>query len=189
MHYLFLFLQVLKRVLSTPSIAHDFSPEELQVATIFLRDFEKSGIHLPDGDRERFVALSDRIISLGRQFTQTPPVRAVKQIEVSPASSLEGLNRVYVNGMKDGEEVAVIPTSQWEAQMVMKYCKNEEVRKQMYLATNSAKREQIEVLEDLLKARAELAKLVGMDSYGHMFLVDKMARAPGIADGCSRFSS
>ncbi|CAG8504801.1 9810_t:CDS:2 [Paraglomus brasilianum] len=171
--------KALKRVLSMPSIAHDFSPEELQVATIFLRDFEKSGIHLPEKDRQRFVDISDKIIALGRQFTQTPPVRAVKQIEVSPASSLEGLNPGYVKDVtREGEQVAVISTNQGEAQMVMKYCRNEEVRKQMYLAINSAKREQVEVLEDLLRTRAELAKLVGMDSYGHMFLVDKMARGP-----------
>ena len=36
-----------------------------------------------------------------------------------------------------------------------------------------------------MRTRAELAKLVGMDSYGHMFLVDKMARAPGICNGIS----
>ena len=42
-----------------------------------------------------------------------------------------------------------------------------------------ATQQQIALLEDLLKTRAELAKLVGMESYGHVFLIDKMVRNPG----------
>ena len=36
----------------------------------FIRDFEKSGIHLPSADRTRFVDLSSAIIVLGRRFLQ-----------------------------------------------------------------------------------------------------------------------
>ncbi|CAJ0627071.1 4355_t:CDS:2, partial [Entrophospora sp. SA101] len=42
--------KVLNQVLSTPDITAKFSPEELQVAKIFLRDFEKSGVNLPSSD-------------------------------------------------------------------------------------------------------------------------------------------
>jgi intermediate peptidase len=167
----------LKKVLSTPNISSQFSSEELQVANTFLRDFEKSGIHLPSSDREQFVHLSDKIITLGRQFTQILPQKCVNHIDVD-VSLLEGLH--FGSSRDTKENVASLSTRAWEAQMVLKFVKDEGVRKQMYIAANSATREQITLLEDLLKTRAELAKLVGMESYSHMFLIDKMVKNPGM---------
>ncbi|CAG8485231.1 6380_t:CDS:2 [Ambispora leptoticha] len=167
--------KVLKYVLSTPRISSHFSDEEVQVANVFLRDFEKSGIHLPSSQREQYVKLSDKIIALGCKFAQTPPTRAIKQIGVYPASRLEGLNPEYIENV-NRNKVAVLQTNQWE--MVLKYVKDEQVRKDMYIAANSASKSQIDTLEDLLRTRAALANLVGMESYGHMFLNDKMVKTP-----------
>ncbi|CAG8444848.1 5581_t:CDS:2 [Ambispora gerdemannii] len=167
--------KVLKRVLSTPRISSHFSDEEVQVANVFLRDFEKSGIHLPSSQREQYVKLSDKIIALGCKFAQTPPNREIRQIEVYPASRLEGLNPEYTESA-NSNRMAILPTNQWE--MVLKYVKDEQVRKDMYIAANSASKSQIDTLENLLRTRAELANLVGMESYGHMSLNDKMVKTP-----------
>ena len=170
-------IQVLKKVLSTPSISSQFSSEELQVANTFLRDFEKSGIHLPSSDREQFVHLSDKIIAVGRQFTQILSQRCNKYIDVD-VSLLDGLNLGINRGTK--KNIVSLSTRAWETQMVLKFVKDERVRKEMYIAANSATEEQISLLEDLLKTRAELAKLVGMESYSHIFLIDKMVKDPGM---------
>ncbi|KAG9286022.1 hypothetical protein G9A89_022698 [Geosiphon pyriformis] len=171
--------KVLKRVLSTSSISSKFSTEELQVANVFLRDFEKSGIHLPAKQREKFVQLSDKIITLGRKFYKNPSTKSIRQIEVSPLSRLGGLTSDYIQGITiKNNNCAIIPTSPWDAQMILKYARDEEVRKDMYVASNSASRSQLSTLEDLLRTRAELANLIGMESYGHMFLIDKMVKSP-----------
>ncbi|CAG8583180.1 638_t:CDS:2 [Funneliformis caledonium] len=165
--------KVLKKVLSTPSIVSQFSSEELQVANIFLRDFEKSGIYLSSSDREQFVQLSDRIIALGRQFTQNLPQKCINHIDVD-VSLLEGLHPSLGKDAK--ESTATLSTGAWEAQMVLKFVKDEKVRKEMYIAANSATPEQLALLEDLLETRAMLAKLIGMESYSHIFLIDKMVK-------------
>jgi intermediate peptidase len=175
--YLVFRIQVLKRVLSTPSITSQFSPEEFQVANTFLRDFEKSGIHLPSSDREQFVHLSDKIITLGRQFTQFLLQKRINRINVD-VSLLEGLHPGLSKDTKGS--ITSLSTKAWEAQMVLKSVKDEGVREKMYIAANSATKEQIFLLEDLLKTRAELAKLVGMESYSHTFLIDKMVKNPGM---------
>ena len=61
---------VLENILSSPEVASSLSTEATAVAQVFLRDFEKSGIHLPPAERERFVQLSDEILVLGRGFLQ-----------------------------------------------------------------------------------------------------------------------
>ncbi|RGB42304.1 hypothetical protein C1646_683750 [Rhizophagus diaphanus] len=167
--------KVLKRVLSTPSITSQFSSEEFQVANTFLHDFEKSGIHLPSSEREQFVHLSDKIITLGRQFTQILLQKRINRINVD-VSLLEGLHPGLNKDTKGN--ITSLSTKAWEAQMILKSVKDEGVRKKMYIAANSATKEQIILLEDLLKTRAELAKLVGMESYSHAFLIDKMVKNP-----------
>src|SRR6266542_1123816 len=106
-------IQVLKKVLSTPNISSQFSSEELQVANVFLRDFEKSGIYLPSSDRKQFVHLSDKIIALGRQFTQKSPQNDID------VSLFEGLHPVFSKGTK--ENISSITTKVWKAQMVLKF--------------------------------------------------------------------
>ncbi|CAG8724525.1 8778_t:CDS:2, partial [Racocetra fulgida] len=165
--------QVLKRVMSTPSIYSQFSSEERQVAHIFLRDFEKSGIHLPSSDRVKFVQLSDKIIALGRKFTHSQPSKSTKIIEVE-ASRLDGL---YTGCSTRNGDTARLSTKPWEAQMILKLIKDENIRKEMFIASNSATKEQTDLLENLLRTRGELARLLGMDSYSHIFLIDKMALA------------
>ncbi|ORY05442.1 zincin [Basidiobolus meristosporus CBS 931.73] len=166
----------LKKVLATPTITADFSQEERQVAEIFLRDFEKSGIHLSQKQRDQFVALSDKIILLGRLFTQNTEPR-IGHIEVTPPSRLAGMNPSYIRAFTRGN-TAVIPTSPWEAHAVLRTVHDGEIRKNMYVGANSATEEQISVLEELLVTRDNLAKLLGKESYGHMFLADKMVKNP-----------
>lgn len=66
-----------------------------------------------------------------------------------------------------------------QAQMIMRSAPSEEPRRKVYLAANSSAPKQIRLLEDMCRARAELAALVGKESYAHMTLGDKMAKTPG----------
>ncbi|KAI7822648.1 hypothetical protein BC939DRAFT_397710 [Gamsiella multidivaricata] len=176
--------EVLHQILNTPSIEAGLSEAERQVAMVFLRDFEKSGIHLSKSKREQFVQLSDKIVSLGRDFMQNSatPGPGPAQIVVSPPSRLQGLSPGYIQRItrtnKHGEKVAMVPTSGWESQMVLKHVEDEEVRRAMYVASMAEDKYKVAVLDDLLKTRYELAQLVGQPSYGHMFLGDKMVKNP-----------
>nr|Q6Y5M7.1 RecName: Full=Mitochondrial intermediate peptidase; Short=MIP; AltName: Full=Octapeptidyl aminopeptidase; Flags: Precursor [Coprinopsis scobicola]AAO61500.1 mitochondrial intermediate peptidase [Coprinopsis scobicola] len=171
----------LKTVLSNPTLVKSLDPEAYQTALIFSRDFEKSGIDLPPATRNKFVSLSSDILILGRQFLEnasTPrPPTSVK------ASELAGLKdkgmgvRLQLQAQFTNRDLQVYPGS-LQAQMIMRAAPNEEPRRKLYLAANSSTPEQIHVLETLLKKRAELAQLVGRDSFAHMTLDDKMAKKP-----------
>jgi intermediate peptidase len=165
-------------VLKDTSITAKFSADEQAAAIAFLRDFEKSGIHLPNKKRAEFVDLSDRIIHLGREFIQMNP-RAIEQVKIQ-SSALAGVSptvaRSILKNQKDG--YAYVPTDSTECQMILKYAKNEHIRRQVYESMNSATKESISTLEHLLWTRSELATLVGRESYAERELQDKMAKNP-----------
>jgi intermediate peptidase len=75
-----------------------------------------------------------------------------------------------------------------QAQMIMRSAPSEEPRRRVYIAANSSTPEQIHILEKLLQTRAELARLVGRESYAEMTLADKMAKSPGQSSPMLSFS-
>ncbi|KAI0031399.1 mitochondrial intermediate peptidase [Vararia minispora EC-137] len=172
---------VLKDVLSDSEITKTLSREAYYTALIFWRDFEKSGINLPPEQRDRFVSLSSEILSLGRQFLHE--AQSSRPPAIIEPSELEGLkdlgmgSRLRWQSRSTGRDLLVYPGS-LQAQMILRSAPAEEPRRKVYIASNSSTPEQIEVLEALLRARGELAQLVGSPSFAHMTLGDKMAKSP-----------
>ncbi|GAA5895653.1 hypothetical protein JCM5296_003770 [Sporobolomyces johnsonii] len=155
------------------------------VATPFLRDFEKSGIHLPGAQRAEFVSLSTSILQLGRRFLQNAsdpdarePVQA-SRAELEAAFGAAFARKVIPPGK---DEAYVDPTS-WEGRVLARNHPSAAVRRRFYVASHAAPRDHVETLEELLVARARLAKLVGRESWGDVALEDKMARTPESVQG------
>lgn len=175
-------VQVLKAVLSDSTIVQSLSPEAYQTAMIFWRDFEKSAIDLPPEERNRFVSLSSEILVLGRRFLNEST--KARQPAVIRPSELHGLKdkgmgtRLQLQAQVTQRDLVVYPDS-LQAQMIMRSVPAEEPRMRVYTAAHTSTAEQIQVLERLLCARAELAQLVGQKSFADITLADKMAKSPG----------
>ncbi|KAJ6575303.1 mitochondrial intermediate peptidase [Mycena capillaripes] len=172
---------VLKAVLTDPSIVETLSPEAHATALIFWRDFENSAIDLPPEKRDKFVSLSSDILVLGRKFLQgvsSPgPPAAIKPSELAGLKD-QGMGvRLQLQARFTQRDLLVYPGS-LQAQMIMRSAPAEEPRRRVYIASNSSTPEQINALEMLLRARAELAQLVGKPSFGAIALDDKMAKSP-----------
>jgi mitochondrial intermediate peptidase len=171
----------LKTVLSDPSIVKTLGPEAHQTALIFWHDFEKSAIHLPPEQRNRFVTLSSEILVLGRQFlseaTNARPPATIKPSELRGLKDKGMGVRLQLQARFTQRDLLVYPGS-LQAQMIMRSAPDEEPRRRLYMAANSSTPEQIKILEGLLQTRAELAHLVGKESFAHMTLADKMAKSP-----------
>ncbi|KAI8994919.1 hypothetical protein BDB01DRAFT_774603 [Pilobolus umbonatus] len=176
--------KTLSMVLSDQSIVNSLSPDERASAVIFMQDFEKSGIHLPNKQRAKFVELSDKTISLGRDFLQKNP-RGIEVMKISP-QALDGVNPGMIISRVRRDGYAYIPTDSSECQMILKYANNENVRRHVYESINSANKKSIKVLEELMKTRAALALLVGNNSYAELQLQHKMAKNPENVDAFLR---
>lgn len=163
------------QVLEDKSIVQNFSEDEYSSAMVFLRDFIKSGIHLPSKQRTEFVELSDQIIHLGRNFIQMNP-RAIEQVKIQQ-SALNGVSPSIIKNIVSNDGYAYVSTDSTECQMILKYAKNSNVRRQVYESMTSATKESIMTLEQLMFTRSELATLVGSKSYADLQLHDKMAKS------------
>ncbi|KAJ3328070.1 Mitochondrial intermediate peptidase [Blyttiomyces sp. JEL0837] len=189
--------ETLQRAIQTPSVYEAMTSQERRVAQLLLADFEKSGIHMPDATRHRFVELNDRILELCQKFVaQAHP--AVRAVEVEGASSrLAGVPRDIVRSVlasgsspssggrssanrEREKDLARIPTPSMAAFQILKSARDEQVRKLVFLGMNSASKWQLDTLDEMLKTRGELARLLDKKSYAQMYLKDKMAQTPEI---------
>ncbi|KAF3055741.1 Mitochondrial intermediate peptidase [Daldinia childiae] len=166
----------LGKALANPEVMASWNEEEQTVAKLLQQDFMKSAIHLPQGSRDQFVDLSQQISELGSYFVQD--MQPEQRFLEFPSSKLYGMNpqmaRRYTRG-----GVIRLPTLSPEATVALRSVHDEDTRKAIYYATRTASGRSIQILEALLRSRAELAKLSGFESYSQMALHDKMmAKTP-----------
>lgn len=177
-----LFFQ-LKKAASIPEVTASWSDEEKQTAHMLLTDFKKSAIDFSPEDRKKFVHISNQISQMGPIFVDNVAVEKEYIVVDSPA--LKGLNlsnRIHtyiVQSLSMGRKSIMVPTTGRQSVDALKSIADENVRRQLYLASRTASPAQIERLEILLRLRAELAGLSGYSSYAQMALEDKMAKSSG----------
>ncbi|KAF4304944.1 Peptidase M3A/M3B [Botryosphaeria dothidea] len=165
----------LKRAASIPEVWESWSEEEQVVAEILMRDFSKSAIDLPDETRQRFVDLSNEITHTGNDFVDgMAPEKPYLKFD---SSKLQGMDPNLAKSLTRWGKVTM-PTVGLPAMMALRTVEDPDVRREIYVANRTASRANISRLEEMLKKRAELAKLSGYDTFGHMALSDKMASTP-----------
>jgi mitochondrial intermediate peptidase len=166
----------LRVAMGKPEVVRYWSEEERTVAAILDLDFAKSGVGLTKRARDRFVDLSQKISEVGSRFVSdmAPEQSSI----VFPSSKLFGLYPEAVRGMtkKGGVE---LPTVGSESAAALRSVHDADTRKAIYIASRKASSPTIRMLETMLKLRAELAGLVGFESYGDLALKDRMmAKTP-----------
>ncbi|OWR42103.1 mitochondrial intermediate peptidase [Danaus plexippus plexippus] len=120
------------------------------LAELFLFDFEQSGIHLPDGPRQKVVALNDLILQTGQQFM----AGAAKPRKV-PRSAVPQNVRQFFSCEGDTVTVSGVYAECGEAGA-------REAAYRLYLAADG--RQEL-LLGKTLMARRELAGLCGFKCY------------------------
>jgi mitochondrial intermediate peptidase len=165
----------LQKAWNIPEVRSRWNQEEIMVAQILIKDFAKSGIDLPEKQREQFVDISNDIAAVGTDFTME---MEAAQTHVSlPASKLGGLDPSVVKKISSFSR-AHVPTYSSLAKMALASVHDSGTRKEIYEAERTASRRTVDRLEKLLLKRAELAQLTGHPDFAHMNLSDKMSKTP-----------
>ncbi|EPS42036.1 hypothetical protein H072_4002 [Dactylellina haptotyla CBS 200.50] len=168
----------LKRAMNDPAVVAHFGEVERAVGRTLLADFEKSGIKLPKKSKDKFVSLSSDIVRLGRDFVNAATTNSPNL--VTSANALVGMEPWMIQKLSQmsGTKKVYLPVRGPMGQQAMQMATDKNTRYKVYEAQQTSSRQQINLLEDMLHARGQLAQLVGRESHAAVTVADKMARTP-----------
>ena len=167
---------LLRKALANPAITETWGEDEKIVAQIMLKDFSKSAIDLPEEQRKKFVSLSSIINRLGTTFLRDMN-RASSALGLS-LGRLKGMDPSILQKITNFRGKALLPTAGPVTLAALRTVQDDAVRREIYVASRTAAARQIRILQDILRFRAEIARLSGYRSYAEMIVSDKMAQSP-----------
>nr|CAG4651659.1 EOG090X02LQ [Triops cancriformis] len=136
---------------------------DTHVSKLFQFDFEQSGIHLPDSQREGVVQLNEMMLYYGQRFSAEAHAPQKVPREKVPLNI-----RQYFS--VDGDHATVYG--------LYADSPHDVVRESAYKLYLYPRPEQEEILQNLLHTRHELAKLCGFNTYADRALKGSLASSP-----------
>ena len=158
-----------------------------------LRDFELSGIGLPEAQQKRYGEIVAKLSELSSNYSNnvldatmgwTKLITNIEELAGLPESALAAAK---AQATAKGLEGWLVTLDMPSYIPVMMYCDNRDLRYEMYHAyttrasdqgPNAHKWDNTENIKQILALRHELAQLLGFDSYAHISLTTKMADRP-----------
>lgn len=155
-----------------------------------LRDFELSGIGLADDKQKRYGEIVAKLSELSSQYSNnvldatmgwSKLVTNIDDLSGMPESALAAAKEQAKAKDQDGWLLTLDIPSYLP---VMTYCDNRDLRFELYQAyntrasdqgPNAGKWDNTEIIKQILSLRAELAQLLGFDTYADKSLATKMA--------------
>jgi thimet oligopeptidase len=140
-----------------------------------LRDFRLAGVDKDEATRTRIRDLRNELVVIGQDFDRN--IREdLRKVTATSASELDGLPADYIARHKPDATGAVTLTIDYPDSLpVFSYARSEDLRKRMFMEYNNrAYPKNAEVLDRLIARRAELARLIGYDSWANYITADKM---------------
>lgn len=164
--------------------------EQLFILENLYRGFVRSGATLPDDKKGRLMEINKELSLLGLQFRENVLKETNSyQLIIDNEKDLEGLPASVIEtaaekAKEEGMEGKWIFTTQKPSMIpFLQYADNRELRKEIYMAyTNLANHDNEldnkKVLSDMVKLRAERAKLLGYENHAAYRLESRMAKTP-----------
>jgi len=154
------------------------SAEQRYFLTEVMKDFERSGLNLPDDKREQVKKLQKKLTALGLEFGRN--IAQDNSTIAVPRSALAGLKEDFINNLKRTENGLYILGVDYPTYFnVMEHCGVEDTRRKLYHAFNNRAYPVNEaVLKQIIAKRDELARLLGFSSYAHFDIDNQMAKTP-----------
>jgi peptidyl-dipeptidase Dcp len=167
-------------------------PESLKVLERYHLDFVRAGAKLTGDAREKLAGITERLATLGTDFAQN--VLADEQETVLP------LREADVAGLPDfaraaAAEIATerkidapfaVTTSRSSAEPFLQFADSREMREKLWRAWVSRgslgkTHDNKKIIAEMVKLRAERARLMGYESFAQYKLADSMAKTPETA--------
>ena len=145
-----------------------------------LLEYRLAGVDKDAATRAQIKKLFDRATELGLAFGRNIQEN-VNRVAVKSKAELSGLPADFIAAHPPAADGSItLTTEEPDEDPVMNYAASDDLRKRMYLAYNTrAYPKNKDILLDLLKTRAELAKVLGYGTWADFATADQMIGSAG----------
>ncbi len=141
-----------------------------------VRELKRLGVDRPEATRARLKGLRDELTVLMSEYLRNIRERG-RRFTVASAKELDGLPADFIARHKPDASGAITLTSDIvDARPVLTYATSEELRKRMYIESNTvAHPENVAVLAKMLAVRAEMARVLGYPTWASYDMASRMS--------------
>ncbi len=170
--------------------ASGLTPEEQRLAWLYYTNFVRAGARLDDGAKQRLSAINQDLARLYTQFSQNVLKDENDQaIVIEREADLAGLPPAVRDGMAQAAEARgqkgkwVIANTRSSIEPFLTYASNRKLREQAWRmfvnrGDNGGATDNNDEITQILRLRAERAKLLGYPTHAHWRLENSMAKTP-----------
>jgi len=154
------------------------SSAERQLQKDLLESFEDSGVALPADRRKRFKEISDRLTELAQEFAKNIRENTTK-LRFTP-EECEGLPQPWLDRVPRDEEGNIVVGFDYPDYIpFLTNSRNEDARRRYYVAyTNRGTPANLDILDEIVRLRKEIADLYDVPSFAHYVTKRRMVENP-----------
>ena len=151
---------------------------ERELRKHLLEEFEDSGVSLAPAKRQRFREISERLTELGQEFAKNIRENTT-QLRFTPAEC-EGMPEAWLERVRRDDEGNVVVGFDYPDYVpFLMNARSEEARHRYWFAyTNRGTPRNLEVLDEIVELRKEIADLYDVPSYAHYVTKRNMVETP-----------
>ncbi|KAJ2782532.1 metalloendopeptidase [Coemansia javaensis] len=170
-----------RRVLDDPGALAALDPEDRALADRMARQYRRSGLDLPAGQRAELERIRARLIAIGVEFSRN--INEGDGAALFARAELDGLPASFFSGRataaaEDGTEQYVVTTKYPDLVPLMQLARREATRRRMHAVAEARCPQNIPLLREAVALRQDAARLLGYRTHAEFALEENMARAP-----------
>lgn len=169
--------------------------QQIRVVEKYYRDFERQGANLPKEQQDQLKKINEELSMLSIRFGDNLLAETNKnfQLVIDNKADLDGLPEVVVAAAADAAKQAgkegkwVFTLSKPSMIPFLQYAKNRSLREKIYRGyfmrgNNDNASDNKKIAADMIRLRAEKAKLLGYDNYAAYVIDENMAKTTANVD-------
>jgi len=152
-----------------------FQKNEIKLIIDILKEYKRNGINLSDNKKKENSDLNIKIINDYLYFEEN--IQKSKNGIYAEINDLDGISQYLIAKLKANNNKIFLGTDYPTYFMVMKYSKNRDLRKKLYIEfVNRGFPDNVCVIDSLRKNRDALAKKLGYENYSEYDIENQMAK-------------
>ncbi|MBI5287710.1 MAG: hypothetical protein HY873_01920, partial [Chloroflexi bacterium] len=161
------------------------SGDKKRLLEFALRDYRRNGFELPKEQRDRVQELMARLVTLGTDFRKA--IDTWDDAIVVDREDLSGMPDRWIDGLKrveeDGKTKYRVSLDYPEIVPFMDNADSAKWRRELFFKNqNKGGEDNVNVLEEAIRVRAEVARLLGYDSWAAYIVEKRMAKTRDAVD-------